>query len=98
MSWRTLTVEEQQHALVALHFLRTRVGSWKLLAKTLGFEPYTLRNVRKGLKRVSINMAYSVARLAAVSFEDVVTGKYPVKGTCPHCGHVAKQLLPERSP
>ena len=86
MSWRTLTVEEQQHALVALCFLRTRVGSWKLLAKALGFEPYTLSNARKGLKRVSINMAYSVAILAAVPFEDVVIGKYPVKGMCPHCG------------
>jgi len=34
----TLTAEEQRHTLAALHFLRTRLGNWKLLAKALGFE------------------------------------------------------------
>ena len=35
---------------------------------------------------VSANMAFKVARLPAVSFDDVTSGRYPVKGTCPHCG------------
>ena len=29
-----------------------------------------------------------VSRLAAAPFDDVVAGRYPVKGTCPHCGQV----------
>jgi hypothetical protein len=44
-------------------------------------------NLKKGVNEVSINMAYRVSRLAGVAFDDVVTGKYPVPGTCPHCGH-----------
>ena len=86
MNGRKLSAAEQENALTAIHFLRERVGSWKLLAKALGFEPYTIRNVKKKLKGVSINMAYCVARLAAVPFDDVVAGRYPVPGTCPHCG------------
>lgn len=89
MNGPRLTDEEQAHTLDALHFLRTRIGSWKLLAKGLGFERCTLLDVKKQRKRVSVNMAYAVARLAGAAFDDVVTGKWPAPGTCPHCGHVA---------
>jgi len=81
-----LSAAEQEHTLAALHFLRVRVGTWRLLARALGFEASTLKNVRKGVNRVSINMVYKVARLAGVPFDDVTSGRYPVKGTCPHCG------------
>lgn len=70
----------------ALCFLRIRVGTWKMMAKALGFEPITLKNVRKGINGVSVNMAYRVAKLAGVSFDDVTSGRWPVRGTCPHCG------------
>ena len=82
----TLTTEEQQNTLAALHFLRTRLGNWKLLAKALGFEHCTLLGVKKRRKRASVNMAYAVSRLAGATFDDVVTGRWPVRGTCPHCG------------
>jgi hypothetical protein len=26
--------------------------------------------------------------MAGVGIDDLLSGKYPVKGTCPHCGHV----------
>lgn len=81
-----LTTEEQAHTLAALHFLRIRVGTWRLLAKALGFEMSTLKNVRKGVNRVSVNLAYRVAKMAGVAFDDVVAGRWPVRGTCPHCG------------
>ena len=87
MTGRKLTAEEQAHTLAALRYLRGRVGTWRLLAKALGFEASTLRNVRKGVNDVSVNMAYCVSRIALVPFDDVVAGRYPVKGTCPHCGH-----------
>jgi DNA-binding XRE family transcriptional regulator len=82
-----LTLDEQANTMAALHFLRKRFGTWALLAKALGFERSTMRNVKKGVNRVSVNMAYKVARLARVPFDDVTGGRYPVKGTCPHCGH-----------
>jgi DNA-binding XRE family transcriptional regulator len=72
--------------MVALRFLRIRVGTWKMLAKALGFELSTMKNVDKGVNPASVNLAFQVSRLAGVPFDDVVTGKYPVKGTCPHCG------------
>lgn len=81
-----LTDAEQEHAMAALHFLRIRVGSWALLAKALGFEESSMRNVKKRLKRVSIRMAYQAAKLAGVPFDDVTSGRWPVPGTCPHCG------------
>jgi DNA-binding XRE family transcriptional regulator len=81
-----LTAEEQTHTLAALRFLHERVGNWRTLAKALGFEKTTMFNVKKGVNEVSINMAYRVSRLAGVAFDDVVTGRYPVPGTCPHCG------------
>jgi hypothetical protein len=81
-----LRPDEQANVLAALYFLRVRIGSWRLLAKALGFEKTTMFNVKKGVNEVSINMAYRVSRLASVSFDDVTSGRYPVPGTCPHCG------------
>lgn len=83
-----LTETEQEHVLVALRFLRTRAGNWKTLAKGLGFASSTMRNVKKGLKRVSASMAFRVARLAGVSVDDLLAGKFPPTGTCPHCGRM----------
>lgn len=37
----------------------------------------------------SATLAFGVARLAGVSIDDALTGKYPPVGTCPHCGHHA---------
>ena len=83
---RKLKPAERANTMAALQFLRVRVGTWRLLAKALGFETSTLRNVRKGVNDVSVNMAYQVSRLAGAAFDDVVTGRWPAPGTCPHCG------------
>jgi len=37
--------------------------------------------------KVSASTAVRVARFAGVTVDDVLTGKYPPAGTCPHCGH-----------
>jgi hypothetical protein len=87
---RKLTGVEQTNTLIALRILRARVGTWRLLAKALGFQPSTLRNVKKQRKRVSINMAFAVSRLAEVTFDDVTMGCWPGPGSCPHCGHIAQ--------
>ena len=82
-----LTAEEQARVRAAFRFLRVRVGGWRPLAKALSFSPNTIRHVKKGEKAVSASMTVRVARLAAVSVDDVLAGRYPPVGTCPHCGH-----------
>jgi DNA-binding XRE family transcriptional regulator len=72
--------------MAALHFLRIRVGTWKMLAKALGFELSTMKNIDKGVNPASVNLAFQVSRLACVPFDDVVSGRYPLDGACPHCG------------
>ena len=81
-----LTKEEQQNARTALLFLRTRFGNSKILGKALHFRADSLNKVINGKYRVSASMAVRVAKIAAVAVDDVLAGKYPVKGACPHCG------------
>jgi hypothetical protein len=83
---RGLTATEKANTMAAIRFLRTRCGTWRLLAKALGTEPSTMRNVKKRLKLVSVTMAFQVSRLAGVPLDHVTEGKYPVTGVCPHCG------------
>lgn len=80
-----LTEKEQANVRTALAFLRYRFGNLELLAKALHFEERTLTNVKEG-RAVSASMAFRVARLAKVSIDDLLAGKYPAPGTCPHCG------------
>ena len=98
MIGRRLTGVEQTNTLKALQILRVRVGTWRLVAKALGFQPGVLKNVRHRYKCVSFNMASAVARLVGVPFDDVVTGRWPPPGSCPHCGHVAESYPIANSP
>ena len=81
-----LSKEQRANVMTALRFLRIRVGTWKMLAKALGFELSTMKNIEKGVNPASVNLAFQVSRLACVPFDDVVAGRYPVDGMCPHCG------------
>jgi hypothetical protein len=83
-----LTDEEQEHVRVAIRFLRIRFGKAMLLAKALGFKDSSIRRVLGGHDMVSPTMVMRVARLAQVGMDDLLAGKYPVNGMCPHCGHV----------
>jgi hypothetical protein len=81
-----LTADEQVRVRVALRFLRSRCGGWGPLAKALHFKDTTLGRVAsKGT--VSPLLAFRVARLAKVGVDDVLAGKYPPPGACPHCGY-----------
>jgi hypothetical protein len=80
-----LTETEQDHVRTALRFLRARAGGWKPMAAALGFKKKTLTNVREG-QGVSPNLAFRVARLAGVSIDDLLAGKFPPNGACPQCG------------
>jgi hypothetical protein len=80
-----LTAEEQKNVRAALAFLRHRVGGWKSLARILHFTEKSLNHVGTGRKATPL-MAFKISRLAGVSMDDVLTGKFPAPGTCPHCG------------
>jgi hypothetical protein len=82
-----LTPEEQTNVRTALRFLRARCGGWASLAKVLRFGESTLGNVANGHAAVGPVVAFRVARLAKVGVDDVLTGRFPAPGTCPHCGH-----------
>jgi hypothetical protein len=81
-----LTADEQARVRVALRFLMARAGGVAGIAPALGFKRRTIANVRDG-QTVSVTLAFRVARLAAVPLEDLLTGKFPPPGVCPHCGN-----------
>jgi hypothetical protein len=70
-----------------LRFLHTRCGTWAAVSKALKLAEITIGNVVSGRRSVSPLLAFRVARLTKVSVDDVLTGRFPAPGTCPHCGH-----------
>lgn len=80
-----LTAEEQKNVRAALRFLRARCGGWEAVAKVLHAHK---SSVAKNERAVSASLAVRVARFAGVGVDDVLAGRYPPPGTCPHCGSV----------
>jgi len=76
-----LTTEERAHVRAAAQFLRARCGGWREVAKALRFSTDTVK------KRATPTLALRIARLAGVGVDDVLEGRFPAPGTCPHCGH-----------
>lgn len=86
MNASDLTTAEQANVRAALRFLRMRCGGWAPLARALRFKATYLAKI--GTERApSASMAFRVARLAEVGVDELLAGKYPAAGTCPHCGH-----------
>ena len=83
-----LTKEEQTNVRAALRFLRVRCGGWEPLAKALRVGETTLTNVNLCKRTVTPILAFRVARFVKIGVDDLLTGKYPPAGACPHCGHV----------
>lgn len=83
-----LTITEQKHVRTALRYLRNRVGAWEPVADALGFKCDTIDKVvnQRG-RSVSPTMAFRVARLAGVTIDDLLEGRF-LPGACPRCGHV----------
>lgn len=82
-----LTDKEQTHVRSALAFLRLRCGGWAAVSKVLRVKDTSLSAVATGYKAVSPRLAFRVARFARVGVDDLLGGKFPPPGTCPHCGH-----------
>jgi hypothetical protein len=80
-----LTQDEQKNARAAIRFLAKRHGTYAKLAKAMGANLGTVRAAtQRGI--VSAGIALRVARVAGVSVEDVLGGRFPVAGACPLCG------------
>ncbi len=86
-----LTSQEQAHVRTALRFLRTRCGTWAAVGNLVGFSGAAVVNVVVGRRNVRPTLAFRVARLAKVTVDDVLTGRFPAPGTCPHCGHAKEE-------
>lgn len=82
-----LTAQEQANVRAALRFLRARSGGWMPVAKALHTNQGALAHAVGGVKPVTPRLAFRVARLANVSIDDLLAGKYPPPGSCPQCGH-----------
>lgn len=82
-----LTLTEQKHVRTALRYLRHRVGTWAPLAKALHCATETAKKAASGHDNVSARLAFKVARVAGVSMDDLLEGRY-LPGACPKCGHM----------
>ncbi len=85
------TAKEVAHVRGALHFLHRRCQTWETLARALKFGDSTLRNIANGHKAMTAKVVVRIAKFARVGVDDVLTGKFPAEGTCPHCGHVKEE-------
>lgn len=81
-----LTNQEAANVRAALQFLRVRLGGWSSVAKALKFKEITLKHVASG-RTVSASLTMRVAKLVGVGIDDLLAGKFPPPGTCPHCGN-----------
>ncbi len=81
--------KEQAHVRAALHFLHLRARTWAPLGKALGFDQVSLSNIANGHRAVTAKVVLRIARFAGVGLDDVLSGRFPAPGTCPHCGHQA---------
>jgi hypothetical protein len=81
-----LTPEEQTNVRKALDVLRVRLGGAQALAKALGVTFRRLDNWLRKVGRPNAAAALYASRVAGVSVEDILTGRFPVAGACPLCG------------
>jgi len=87
-----LTPEEQKNVRTAMRYLRIRCGGVQAFAKALRIARSTVTG-----RRTSASLAFRVARLAGIGVDDVLTGKFPPAGTCPHCGATSRNAAGDRS-
>jgi hypothetical protein len=86
------TAQEELRVRSALRFLHSRCGNWGTLAHALRVSENTVGAVAAGRKAVSAALVVRIAKFAAVGVDDVLCGRFPAAGTCPHCG----QSIPEQ--
>jgi hypothetical protein len=82
-----ITKEEEAHIRATLAFLHAKIGSWARVAKIVRSRRRTLRRVRAGRRiRTLRALARRLAKIVGVTTADLLAGRFPPPGTCPHCG------------
>lgn len=81
-----LTPEEHANVRTAVRFLRIRLGSAAKLASALKVSQKVVDKACAARGRPSAALAIRAARLAGASVEEVLCGRWPLAGACPHCG------------
>ena len=89
-----LTPDEAACVLVALEFMVARSGSIQALAYKMGVDRTAVRRALKERPSPGVTLALDVARAAGVTVDDVLAGRFPPPGSCPHCGGAADVALP----
>lgn len=88
-----LSPEEELNVRTAMRFLHYRCGGWEPLSKSLGLSSAMLAMISNGQRAVTPRLTFRIARLAQIAVDDVLKGRYPPAGTCPHCGHCPDEVL-----
>jgi hypothetical protein len=81
-----LTPEEQANARKAIRFLAIRLGGQAKLAKAMRATRATINLATSKRGKPSAGLALRAARVAGVGVEELLAGRWPVEGACPHCG------------
>lgn len=79
-----LTPTEQANVRTAIRFLVKRLGSMQKLAAAMSSKTGTVKQSLRG--GVSAGITIRVARVAGVSAEELLAGRWPAVSACPHCG------------
>lgn len=82
-----LNATEQRHVRTALRFMRIRVKGWAPLGEALHLRPDTLERIASGRRAATPGLAIRMARIADVTFDDLVAGRWLSPRVCKHCGH-----------
>ena len=83
-----LTSEQERHVRAAMAVLRIRFGSFAKVAKAMKVQRKTVERHASGRGRPTPGMAIRVASLVGVTVDEVLTGKFPLEGSCPYCGRI----------
>ena len=83
-----LTPIEIANVKRAITTLRKRHGGYAPLVALMGMKIHTIWNVMSKRCKPSVGLALRAARLANVPLEEILAGRWPVDGACPHCGRV----------
>jgi hypothetical protein len=92
LSTLDLSLSEQASVRNALHFLRSKFGTWKDVARMLRYEDTTVINCAAGSRSIMASMAFRIARLCEISVDELLEGRYPARG-CPRCGYDRRKDL-----
>lgn len=87
ISTEYLTLEEQEHVINALHFLRRKLDCWDAVAKLLHVNKNSLASVRAKEVSVTPNLTFRLAKVLDVGIDALLAETWHEPGMCPRCGY-----------